>query len=94
MSVLLIESALKVSVILLAALVAGSLLRDQSAALRHWVLGVAVVCAWSAPPLSAVLPAWSGAAVWRRSATADVRTAPPALNTCWLDDKYVIASCP
>jgi TonB family protein len=78
MSVLLIESALKVSVILLAALVAGSLMRDRSAALRHWVLGVAVVCAWAAPPLSGLLPAWSSAPVWRRGVTADVRPAPPA----------------
>jgi TonB family protein len=78
MSVLLIESALKVSIILLSALVVGSLLRNRSAALRHWVLGAAVFCAWAAPPLSGLLPAWSTAPVWRRGATADVRPAPPA----------------
>ena len=76
MSVLLIESALKVSVILLSALVAGSLLGGRSAALRHWMLGVAVVCAWAAAPLSGVLPSWPTVQVWRRSATVVVRTAP------------------
>jgi hypothetical protein len=65
MSVLMIESALRVSVIALVALIAVALLRTRSAALRHWILAVAVVCACAAPLFSAVLlpsfgvPGWS-----------------------------------
>jgi TonB family protein len=54
---LLVESALKVSVILLAALIAGALLTTRSASLRHWVLAVALGCTATTPLLSALLPA-------------------------------------
>jgi hypothetical protein len=63
MTALMIDSALKVPVILLAALACDRLLRRRSAALRHWVLAVACACVM--PPLSSVLPTWRSAPLWR-----------------------------
>jgi TonB family protein len=56
--ILLIDGAVEASLILLAALVSMPLLRKSSAALRHWVLAAAVLCAAVAPVVSAALPAW------------------------------------
>ena len=75
MTVLIVQSALSVSVILLAALIAVILLRTTSAALRHWVLAVAVACACATPLLSAVLPPWLGVNVWRPGVAQDGREA-------------------
>ncbi len=75
MTVLIVQSALSVSVILLAALIAVILLRTGSAALRHWVLAVAVACACATPLLSAVLPPWLGVNVWRPGVAQDGREA-------------------
>ena len=55
---LLIESAVKVSLIVLAALAGAALMRTRSAALRHWVLAAAVACAAIAPAVRFVAPAW------------------------------------
>jgi TonB family protein len=55
---LLIATALKVSAILVAALAATMLLRRRSAALRHWVLTVALACAAAIPVLSLMTPSW------------------------------------
>ncbi len=60
----LVEAAVKVAAVVLVGLVAASLLRSQSAALRHWVLAAAVACAWLALPLSAGMPSWLHASVW------------------------------
>ncbi len=56
---LLLDSILKTSIILAAALAALALMRSRSASLRHWVLSVAIACAMAAPALSFVLPAWA-----------------------------------
>ena len=45
------EIILKVSLILLAAIVIAMALRTRSAALRHWVLSVGVVSAFTTPLL-------------------------------------------
>ena len=66
MSVLL-ESAGKGSVLLLAVMLAGLLLTRQSAALRHWVLAMAMVCAWLMPPLSWALPSRLSTPLWPSS---------------------------
>ncbi len=66
MSVLL-ESAGKGSVMLLAVMLAGLLLTRQSAALRHWVLAMAMVCAWLMPPLSWALPSRLSTPLWPSS---------------------------
>src|SRR5207244_10848200 len=54
-----IESALNVAIILLAGVVASVALKRQAAALRHWVLVVAIMCAWAAPVARMVLPSWT-----------------------------------
>jgi beta-lactamase regulating signal transducer with metallopeptidase domain len=57
--IFLLDCTIKVSVILLAALALTSLLRRQSAAVRHAVLSAAVFCAALVPALSLVLPSWN-----------------------------------
>jgi TonB family protein len=54
----LLDSTLKVSLIVLVALGATLLLRRRSAAVRHWVLAVAIGCAVATPLLALVMPAW------------------------------------
>jgi TonB family protein len=50
--------AIKVTVLLVVALAAAAALRRTSAALRHWLVATAVVCAALVPVLAAVVPAW------------------------------------
>jgi TonB family protein len=54
----LLDSTLKVSLIVLVALGVTILLRRGSAAVRHWVLAVAIACAAAAPLLGLIVPAW------------------------------------
>ena len=49
---------IKVSLIVTCGLVAAMVLRRQSAALRHWILAAAVLCAAAAPILERVVPSW------------------------------------
>ena len=51
-------ATIKVSLIAALALVAARLLRGRSAAVRHWVLAIAVACAAVMPVLQFVVPAW------------------------------------
>ncbi|MPZ20301.1 MAG: TonB family protein [Luteitalea sp.] len=51
-------STIKVSLIVGSALLVAALLRKQSAAVRHWVLSVAIVCAVVVPLLQLVVPSW------------------------------------
>jgi hypothetical protein len=53
-----VATLISVSIILLVALIALGILRRQSAALRHWVLAVAIACACASPLLSSALPPW------------------------------------
>ena len=55
---LLAASVMDVSIVILVALAAVTALRRHSAALRHWILTVAVVCALAAPLLELGLPVW------------------------------------
>jgi TonB family protein len=55
---LLLESAAKVTLILLTAMGLMPALRNRSAALRHWILATALVCAAIAPMIRLVVPAW------------------------------------
>jgi TonB family protein len=57
MSAFLLEAVLKASLLVLAGLLAASLPRARSAAFRHWILAVAILCAWATLPLSLVMPA-------------------------------------
>ena len=56
---LLAAALLDVSAVLLVALAANALLRRQSAALRHWILTVAILSALAAPALELTLPTWT-----------------------------------
>ena len=58
LTALLVESTLKVSLVMLAALVAVACLRRRSAALRHWILSAAIVAAMAAPLLGLDMPSW------------------------------------
>jgi TonB family protein len=49
---------MKASVIVLVALAATTLMRKRSAAVRHWVLFAAIVCAAAAPGLELLVPSW------------------------------------
>ena len=53
------DVVLKVSLILSSALMIAVALRSKSAALRHWVLAVGIVCAAATPFLIPVAPAWT-----------------------------------
>ena len=55
---LLIDSTLKVTLVIAVGLTLARLLAGRSAALRHWVLTVTVLCALATPVLERVVPAW------------------------------------
>jgi beta-lactamase regulating signal transducer with metallopeptidase domain len=65
------------SIVLLAALAAMPLLRRRSAALRHWMIAVALLCLALSPVLAVVAPAWEWTVVPAPLAT--VPQAPAAL---------------
>ena len=55
---LLLASTVNVTGVVLLGLLAAALLRKRSAAVRHWVLLVAVVCAAATPLVGQVVPSW------------------------------------
>jgi hypothetical protein len=55
---LLLDVALKTSLVLMVAIGATLLLERASAALRHWILSIAILAAALMPLVSVVLPAW------------------------------------
>ena len=55
---LLFDSAIKASIVLLVGIVAAGVLRRRSAAARHWMLAVAIVCAGAVPLVGWLVPAW------------------------------------
>jgi len=61
MTLLLLNTTIKLSVIVLAALAATTLLRGRSAAVRHFVLAVSLACAAATPLVRFVAPAWQSA---------------------------------
>ncbi len=77
---LLVESAIKGSLILLIGLAIMPVLRHRAAALRHWVLAAALVCAAAAPAVRVTAPAWQLPVGWASTAvsTASRVTALPA----------------
>lgn len=56
---MLVDGTINASLIIIAALAGARVLRASSAALRHWLLAVAVACALVVPVLSLMVPAWS-----------------------------------
>ena len=63
-----IDLTIKVSCVVVLALLVSALARRRSAALRHWILTTAIVCAALAPLLQPIAPAWH----------LTIRTPPPA----------------
>lgn len=55
---LLLDSTIKVSVVVLLALIAVGLLRKRSAALRHWIVAAAVICGAAVPVFGWMMPTW------------------------------------
>jgi TonB family protein len=55
----LVDSSVKVAVIVLVSLGVAVSLRRRAAAARHWVLAVGIACAIAVPGLTLVVPAWS-----------------------------------
>jgi TonB family protein len=55
---LLLDATIKVSVILLCGLAAAAAAGRKSAAVRHWILSVAVICAIGAPLAGLFVPSW------------------------------------
>src|SRR3954469_9945639 len=55
---LLVDSTIRMSLIIASALIATTVLRRRSAAERHWIIAVAFAGAAAAPTLGAVFPAW------------------------------------
>ena len=64
----LVDSSVKVALLMLVALAASGALRHGAAAARHWLLAVAIGCALVTPALTLVLPSWT---VSWRGATPD-----------------------
>jgi len=61
MTLLLLNTTIKISLIVVAALAMTALLRRQSAAVRHFVLAAALACAAATPLVRIVAPAWQSA---------------------------------
>ena len=57
--ILLLEFTIKISMVVALGLLAASLLRRQSAALRHWLLASAIALALGTPLLIGVAPSWT-----------------------------------
>jgi TonB family protein len=65
---ILIATSLKISIVIAIGLTAAALLRRRSAAVRHWILAMTIVCAAALPVLGAYVPSWG----------IDLSPAPPA----------------
>ena len=68
---------MKISLIVFAGLAASILLRQRSAALRHWVLAAAIGCAAAVPVFEAIVPAWRLPLVAPAAFEPYVVSAPP-----------------
>jgi TonB family protein len=79
MSVLL-DAAIKVSIIVLVGLAAARLMPRRSAAERHWILAAAIACAAISPLLGSVVPSWRVDLGIDSHASTSVRDAAPIVR--------------
>jgi beta-lactamase regulating signal transducer with metallopeptidase domain len=83
MTLLLLNTTIKISLIVLAAMAATMVLRRRSAAVRHFVLAAALACAAATPALRLVAPTWQATAgTWFTASRAVLIDRPLAV----LDD--------
>src|SRR4051794_34906706 len=78
---LLVAGTLRISVMLVAALLACAVLRRRSASLRHWLLAASIGCAAAMPLLQLVTPAWSVPLVGSVTTAATAAAIEPARIT-------------
>ena len=64
MTLFLLNTSIKVSLIVVVALAASAALGRRSAAVRHFVLAAALACAAATPALRLVVPAWQATSAW------------------------------
>jgi TonB family protein len=91
-----LDVALKASLVAAAALAVTALLRGRSAAVRHWILTVAVVCVAALPLLTTVAPTWQlpiatsapPPAAGGVSSTVSVTIVPPPANASTRDARH------
>lgn len=77
----LLDVTIKVSLIVLVALAATMLLRTRSAAVRHWVLSAALLCAAATPVLQLIVPTWQLSLVpWSSAQPIGEREGPFAIR--------------
>ena len=60
---LVLDAVIRSSIVLAAGLLASWVLRKQPAALRHWILGAAVLAAAGQPLISRIVPSWTMPAI-------------------------------
>src|ERR1700680_877918 len=73
---------MKVSLVVLIGLLATRLLRNRSAAVRHFVLAAALMCAAATPSLRLVAPAWrANAGAWLIRSRVELIDRPLAVLT-------------
>jgi beta-lactamase regulating signal transducer with metallopeptidase domain len=78
---ILLEAAIKISLVIVVGLIAAAALRRRPAALRHWMLATAIATALATPLMIRLAPSWSlpveAAADMSREATASPRDSRP-----------------
>jgi beta-lactamase regulating signal transducer with metallopeptidase domain len=85
---LLLNTTIRITLIVLVALAASAILRRRSAAVRHFVLAVALACAAATPALRLVVPAWQTGAAWLTASSVQLIDRPLAV----LDDAALAPS--
>ena len=83
---------IKISLIVVIGLAGTAMLRRRSAALRHWVLALAIVCAAATPVLELVMPAWQlpAATQWIRGKPLALYI--PIVERDWHEDVEAVQS--
>jgi beta-lactamase regulating signal transducer with metallopeptidase domain len=79
---LLLNTTIRITLIVVVALASSAMLRRRSAAVRHFVLAAALGCAAATPMLRLVVPTWQAGAGWLTSSSVQLIDRPLAV----LDD--------
>jgi beta-lactamase regulating signal transducer with metallopeptidase domain len=84
---------MKVSALVLLGLLATTLLRKRSAAVRHWVLAAALVCAAATPALRLVTPVWyASPGAWWSSSRIELIDRPLAVLDATQESTTAVAA--